>query len=500
MLAVPRSFAVLLVSLGVVNGCRGENPPDAGVAGTPGSLSVAGASAAGATAAAGGATAAAGGATAAAGGDAAVDEISGGQANEPALGDGTNKIDVPLVPDGHGFDVGVALASEYKDRAPGTVGIVTWSLADSDVVEAHIDFGLDATYGMTAPVDLAAESHRTLLLGMKPSHTYHFRISASDGNTTRVSDDHVLTTGALPRSLVPFKGMQVYDDAARERGFILLSYWNGEGAEVPFIIDADGDIVWWYESDVGGIGHAVMSATGKNLWLVHTSNEGAPLERITLDTLETQSYPNTVGSHDITPVTGETMAYVDYGLPVCDAVIEIDPSGTTHEVFESQTVFPSARCHGNAVRYSTSRDAYTYSDRFYDILMLDRSGNVLWSLADVVPGGNASWGGSQHGNQLLDDSILVFANQGAGSSASRVIEYALTGEERSHYDGRHFSYQMGDVQRLPGGNTLVTYSNDSVIQEVTPAGKVVMELDGGGSYFGYSLWRPTLYGPPPNIE
>jgi hypothetical protein len=431
--------------------------------------------------------------------------VSAGQANEPALGDGSNKVEVPLVPDGDGFAVGVALASDFKEGAPGTVGIVTWSLAGSDSVEAHIDFGLDETYGMTAPVDLGAESHRTLLLGMKPSHTYHFRISASDGNTTRVSDDHVLTTGPLPRSLVPFKGMTVNDDAAREPGFIVLSYWSGNGAAVPFIIDPDGDIVWWYTASFVGVAHAVMSATGKNLWLVHTSDghtsvEGAPLERVTLDTLEVQTYPDTVGSHDITPVTGETMAYVDYGLPVCDAVVEIDPSGATHEVFESQTVFPTARCHGNAVRYSTSRDAYTYSDRFYDILMLDRGGNVLWSLADVVSGGNTAWGGSQHGHQLLDDSILVFANQGAGDSASRVVEYALTGEERSHYDGRHFSYQMGDVQRLPGGNTLVTYSNDSVIQEVTPAGDVVMQLDGGGSRFGYSLWRPTLYGPPPNIE
>ena len=35
-----------------------------------------------------------------------------------------------------------------------TVGIVTFSTTASSPTEAHIDFGLDTSYGMTAPVDL----------------------------------------------------------------------------------------------------------------------------------------------------------------------------------------------------------------------------------------------------------------------------------------------------------------------------------------------------------
>jgi hypothetical protein len=59
---------------------------------------------------------------------------------------------------------------------------------------------------------------------------------------------------------------------------------------------------------------------------------------------------------------------------------------------------------------------------------------------------------------------------------------------------------MGDVQRLPGGNTLITRGPPSEIQEVDPLGNVVLTNDGEGRNFGYSEWRTTLYGPPLDIQ
>ena len=53
---------------------------------------------------------------------------------------------------------------------------------------------------------------------------------------------------------------------------------------------------------------------------------------------------------------------------------------------------------------------------------------------------------------------------------------------------------MGDVQRLPGGNTLVTYSTDGTIVELDSSWNEVQTFS---VRVGYSSWRPTLYGPPP---
>jgi len=61
------------------------------------------------------------------------------------------------------------------------------------------------------------------------------------------------------------------------------------------------------------------------------------------------------------------------------------------------------------------------------------------------------------------------------------------------YAGTASSNTLGDVQRLPGGNTLVTYSSDGKIVELDPSWKEVQTFS---VRVGYTSWRPTLYGPP----
>jgi hypothetical protein len=82
-----------------------------------------------------------------------------------------------------------------------TVGIVTWTSDLPELAEAHVDFGLTTDYGMTAPVDLGAADHRTLLLGMRQRKQYHFRVVAASGTATCASPDYTLTTGTLLNGL-----------------------------------------------------------------------------------------------------------------------------------------------------------------------------------------------------------------------------------------------------------------------------------------------------------
>src|SRR4051812_6684018 len=88
------------------------------------------------------------------------------------------------------------VSSAPSPRIP-TVGIVTWSTTLAGVQSARIDFGLETSYGMTAPVDLAQPSYRTLLLGMKSSRTYHYRITATNGSGSCQSPDYTIMTGPL---------------------------------------------------------------------------------------------------------------------------------------------------------------------------------------------------------------------------------------------------------------------------------------------------------------
>jgi len=392
-----------------------------------------------------------------------------------------------------------------KSTAPTTVGIVTWSTTATGITSAHIDFGLDTTYGMTAPVDLTAMNYRTLLLGMKPTKTYHFRIVASNGTNTYMSDDQTVTTGAKLSAAV-ITTFSVKNAAAVPKGFFITSFWNGTNSRIPFIFDSDGEVVWWYTAASGestdGISHARLSADSQSVWLVNETLAGAPLRRVTIDGLMTQTYSNTKASHDITAVTGDTMAYLDYGETDCNSIFEINNAGTTKEVFEATNMTSTGtgmnNCHGNAVRYSKKEDYYTYSDWQKELAVVSRTGTLQWKLSQKT-GGNTAWGGVQHGHQLLDSSIILFANNGAGSNKSQAIEFGLDGHLIKKFTSNGSATNFGDVQRLSNGNTIITYSTSSQIQMVDANDAVVLDIKGSGS-FGYLEFRESLYGPALDIQ
>src|SRR5690606_9528837 len=168
-----------------------------------------------------------------------------------------------------------------------------------------------------------------------------------------------------------------------------------------------------------------------------------------MDTLDGETYQNTVGSHDLTPVSGATMAYLDYGESDCDSIFEIEPSGMVEEVFESDDFLtaggggPGGGCHGNALRYSQTEDVYTFSDVAQAILVVDRAGGVDLRISELLSGGIQAYGGRQHGHHLLDDGMVVFANSWEGQNNSVVVEYDLTGQEVWSYDGGHYSANLG---------------------------------------------------------
>src|SRR5690606_37507195 len=119
----------------------------------------------------------------------------------------------------------------------GTVGIVEWSVDLGAVDQAEIQFGLDTSYGMTAPVDLSEENNRTILLGMKPNREYHFRIVASGGGQRCDSGDQTIMTQGSPNGALPRLDVTTMNAAARAGGFKVLSFWQDGYAA---ILDADG--------------------------------------------------------------------------------------------------------------------------------------------------------------------------------------------------------------------------------------------------------------------
>lgn len=394
------------------------------------------------------------------------------------------------------FHITAMLASDIVYESPGTVGIVTWSVTGATVDRAVIRFGLTTSYDMTAPVDLEASSYRTLLLGMKSSSMYHFQIVVESGGRVFESEDQLIETGP-PSNLVTLQAT-IENTSLHERGYILSTQLqntspNATGS-MAFILDADGDLVWWYESLVGQTSRAHMAYNGKSIWLIpdRGSLGSAAIERVSLDTLESTVY-DAGASHDAIPAGEEMLAYIEYGEGDCGSIFELFENGDTNEIFESSDYLPGLvpnECHTNSIRYYESEGLYSVSDYAQDIFVINQLGELQWRLTDFIS--NDAWGGIQHGHQLFADSILLFANKGGEGGRAAIIEFALpSGEEIFRYDPGLTSGYYGDVQRLPGGNTLATFSVSGIIHEVTPAGEPVMTVQ--GSSLGYAMWYPSMY-------
>jgi len=295
--------------------------------------------------------------------------------------------------------------------------------------------------------------------------------------------------------------MDIYDEKARDRGFIVTSlYEDGlsiSGGPLAFIVDADGDIVWWYKSNLRSVSRARMSYDGKNMWMVTIGMDFFNnIERVTMDGLDSQIY-KTPATHDITPVKGDVMAFPEGGFATCATIKEITPDGTTRRVFDTNELWQGDICHANAIRYSESENVYTLSNTgsIPDIIWVDRaSGKLKQRLSDY----GFFWGSVQHGHHLLSNSIVIFNNDAVITQEILLDPYGMRALEIFRYGSDYFSYALGDVQRLPNGNTLVTYSTAGRVHEVDPKANLIMEMRTNKT-IGYAVWRKSLYGPPPDI-
>jgi hypothetical protein len=174
-----------------------------------------------------------------------------------------------------------------------------------------------------------------------------------------------------------------------------------------------------------------------------------------------------------------------------------------------------ATYHANSVAYHAVDDTYTVGDlNAGGYVKLTRAGNPLWQFlasCQGAPGPKCATGDldGNHGQHLLDDGSFYFFK--AAAFPSLVEEYGLQESASALSASKLWSYDpgnsegtiiLGDVQRLPNGDTLITYSLAGEMREISPAGAVVQTIDSLGQFaskhqFGYADFRPTLYGPPP---
>jgi hypothetical protein len=400
-------------------------------------------------------------------------------------------------------DCNINVTSSMSDQI-ATVGIVEFT-ADGDVTGAQIEYGPDTNYGMTAPVDVEAANHRTLVLGMKPSSDYHARVVIGGC----ASDDFTLTTGPKPTNLPNIQITTNNADALFGGYLVNGTYQTGPA----YILDADGDFVWWW--DEGEVTRARMSYDGKYMWIAKGNvPEGqAKVVRVSMDGMEREDMSSQFAglNHDFTVLPDETIYFVAYGNNGCDDIKERTPDGNVTTIANSGDILGTGMCHCNAIQYSRDDDTLVFGELDNSAYMkIKRDGTVVWILggggANQFTGSGATWE-RQHNLHVLDANHLLIFNNGPMSGGSGSVAFEIELDTGSMTATRGWEYTanptisnpiMGDAQRLDNGNTLVTYSYQGIVHEVSPDGELLQSLSWGiGGAIGYSMKRASLYGPPP---
>jgi hypothetical protein len=411
---------------------------------------------------------------------------------------------------------------------------VTWSV-NVPITGAHIEFGRDqSVFEYRAPVDLAKQNYRTLLLGMKQDTTYYFRVVAENGGSTYSSDVKSIVSGYLPNGLPV---MTVSDKNASglfaAGGFTVnctgLAGATGIGGTPggktwAYVFDKDGDQVWAYDlsnTSAKGCSRARMSYDGEYLWagnFANVSTTGA-LTRVTMDGSSTpQNFSLPGRSHDFAILPNGHILYFQQnngggytnGKEGPDSIKELDPeTNQSTLLYDEETDFSaqiadSAGAHTNQVNYVPELDAVSFSMRHTSTIGLISypAGQLKAVFGGPLSTFDITWD-YQHGHELHGDKIWIFNNNGSNAGATILgYKYDIATETATRildYSPGIASAAFGDVKELPNGNLFVTFSTSGVFHEITSTGTLLREIKTSGAA-GYSEHRGTLYGKPPPYD
>jgi hypothetical protein len=293
-------------------------------------------------------------------------------------------------------------------------------------------------------------------------------------------------------------------------------------ANCAVIIDADGTVVWSASAPTQCT-RARMDYEGANIWMVaaNEDNSTGEMRFVSMDGQTTMTDVNGLANahHDFAVLPGKiaAMVWTTSAIDSDSALMEIgsDGSGTpTVDFLIAENLYlggtaPDQRYHSNSVLYHPADDSFTIGDRYPNLYVkVSHAGDVEWQLGGSCT--NAPAGASHcvpeswevnHGHHLLDDGTMLVFNNSTGGAPSHVLELQLSTAGgfsatlvHDFSSGNLSSAVLGDVQRLPNGNTLITYSTAGEIVEVDPSWNTVQTISGS---YGYADWRETLYGPPP---
>lgn len=329
---------------------------------------------------------------------------------------------------------------------------------------------------------------------------------------------------------------------AGEGGFLVVPIIQTTSGGIV-VLDDVGEVVWAYPEDDAGLGappmRARFSLDGRAIlfnqmaisvdtpgFVVGVPLDGSPPKQVGITSAHTDFVEYTPGG--FAAIGWDIREYGDRKL-LGDTIVELAPDGTERVVWsvfddfepdlsESYGSFyvpdPTVEdwSHVNGISYSEAEDAYFVTMTFNNgIAKIDRAtGEMDWYMGGAEGGDFANPDREHlltlpHSVQRIDGGVLAFSrgSPAAPGACSEAIDLSL--DETTREVNRAWTYKspdcllvtfLGGAERLPGGNTVITWTTAGQIDQVTPDGDVAWRVNTAiGAGLGFSSWAPELGAP-----
>jgi hypothetical protein len=308
---------------------------------------------------------------------------------------------------------------------------------------------------------------------------------------------------------VPIKTAWTADSPVLADGLMLISWFGDEPSGVA-LVDRAGRTVWAAGPQNSDANLVSAAWTQDGLWTLQEtrSTRDSKVVLYALDGSVAQVIETNDAHHDLTPLPDGGVAWLEpdsrdtdsYGRVYGDRIMVAERDQEPVEVFDTWDLYGEATesetwgsnwykdgfdwTHANGLSYSESRDSFLLSLAGTSTVMeLDgQTFDVAWEIPGQELREREARFLLQHSpNWTPDGNVVLFVNRGVTIEASWAAEFDISGAEpdevwNSGRDGDLMTHALGRAARLPGGNTLVNYGMEGVLQEIDDSGDTHWEL------------------------
>jgi len=411
----------------------------------------------------------------------------------------------------------------------GTVVRVLWTLQES--AETWVEFGeIPDCTGRETPVQTDS-SGEVLLLGLPPVTDSCFVVHAERDGNVESSERQTFRTENVPAALEPMEIEQL-DTEAYQDGFWVGS--NPSSPSLAYVVDRNGDFVWWYEGKKDSlIPQVSVAPDGAGFYFNEFNRDFAVDESqvvlMGFDGVVKEEYATPNGHHSYTWLPDGSLAYLaidvreteEYGPVVGDAVMVDDGSGPVpiystwddeHIVLEPHDqwevgFYPQGVdwTHANYLSFSEERNSFTISYANVEaVIEIDAdTGEHLRSIGQLgTHSVEEGLLGRPHAAEWTDEGTLMLFSTPKPGRQSMGMELGFDDDEAStellwsYGEGlNYYTLIMGAVRRLEGGNTLMNFGSKGIIEELDADEQVVWRAyTATGTFPGHFEFVKNLYG------